>query len=377
MDAGARWRLARARARRAAGARVTLLRGYLVFAVFRGVATVLAVLVVVTSAIEFVGQLNDVGTGDYDLQAALIYIGLRIPRTIFTTLPIAALIGGLLSLGNLAVHRELVVMRASGISSWQLLSAVGLAGFALAVLMVLLGESLAPSLGAYANDMRTRTMHDELAAAKGQATWLRDGDRFVSLRRQAGDLGYGGGVLMFEIGAEQELKEIARADSADLDSANRWVLANYAETVFDASGIAVRSERESTESYGLNPDLLELSVVREDLLDTPSLERYIGYLRANGLDAHRYLVAYWSRIASVVSVVVMTTLALPFVFGSLRSAAAGSRLVVGLVIGLSYYVSGEVLRSAGAVYGLDPLLIAWAPTAVLVLVTAFAFARIR
>ena len=54
---------------------MTLLRSYLVMAVFRGVATVLAVLVAVTCAIEFVGQLNDVGTGDYDLQAALTYVG--------------------------------------------------------------------------------------------------------------------------------------------------------------------------------------------------------------------------------------------------------------------------------------------------------------
>jgi lipopolysaccharide export system permease protein len=356
---------------------MTLLRGYLVMAVFRGVATVLGVLVVVTSAIELVGQLNDVGTGNYDLQAALTFIGLRVPRTIFNTLPIAALIGGLLSLGNLAVHRELVVMRASGVSSWQLLSAVGLAGFALAVLMVLLGESLAPSLGAYASEMRTSALHEDFDLADGQATWLRDGDRVVSLRRQAGDLGYGGGVLLFELGPEQSLEEIARADSADLDPANRWILANYAETSFTPEGVAVRSERESTEAYGINPDLLALSVVREDLLDTPSLVRYIGYLRANDLDAHRYLVAYWSRIASVVSVVVMTVLALPFVFGSLRSAGAGARLLVGLIVGLSYYVSVEVLTSAGDVYRLDPLVIAWAPTAVLVLVTAVAFARIR
>ena len=356
---------------------MTLLRGYLVMAVFRGVATVLAVLVVVTCAIEFVQQLNDVGTGDYDLQAALTFVGLRVPRTVFVTLPIAALIGGLLSLGNLAVHRELVVMRASGVSSWQLLSAVGLAGFALAVLMVLLGESLAPSLGAYASELRTRTMHDEITVAKGQATWLRDGDRIVSLRRQGGDLGYGGGVLMFEIGPGQRLKEIARADSASLDSQNRWALSNYVETAFEDDGVAVRSERQSAESYGLNPDLLELSVVREDLLDTPSLVRYIGYLRANDLDAHRYLVAYWSRIASVVSVVLMTVLALPFVFGSLRSAGAGARLVVGLIVGLTYYVSGQVLTSGGEVYGLDPLVIAWAPSALLLLVTAVAFARIR
>ncbi len=355
---------------------MTLLRAYLVMAVFRGVVSVLAVLVVVTCAIDFVGQLNDVGTGDYDLQAALSYIGLRVPRTMFTTLPIAALIGGLLSLGNLAVHRELVVMRASGVSSWQLLSAVGLAGLGLAVLMVLLGESLAPSLGAYASEMRTRALHDDIALADGQATWLRDGDRVVSLRRQAGDLGYGGGVLMFELGPEQSLRQVARADSADLDSSNRWVLSNYAETSF-ADGVAVRSERESTEASGINPDLLELSVVREDLLDTPSLVRYIGYLTANGLDAHRYLVAYWSRIASVVSVVVMTVLALPFVFGGLRSAAAGARLVVGLIVGLSYYVAGQVLKSGGEVYGLDPLIIAWAPTAILRLIASVAFARIR
>jgi lipopolysaccharide export system permease protein len=64
------------------------------------------------------------------------------------------------------------------------------------------------------------------------------------------------------------------------------------------------------------------------------------------------------------------------VFGGLRSAGAGARLVVGLIIGLSYYVAGEVLTSAGAVYGLDPLVIAWAPSVVLVLVTAFAFTRI-
>lgn len=356
---------------------MTLLRTYIMVTVLRGVAVVLAVLVGVTSAVELVGQLNDVGNGDYDLRAALTYVALRIPRTIFTTLPIAALIGSLLSLGNMAVHRELVVMRASGVSSWQLLSAVGLAGFLLAVLMVLLGESLAPSLGAYASEMRTRALHDEVAVPRGQATWLRDGDRILALRRQAGDIGYGGGVLMFEVGPEQTLKEVARADSADLDSESRWVLSNYSETVFGENGVAVRSERESTEAYALNPDLLALSVVRADLLDTPSLQRYIGYLEANSLDAHRYLVAYWSRIASVVSVIFMTALALPFVFGSLRSAGAGARLVVGLVVGLGYYVFGEVLTSGGEVYGLSPVAVAWAPSALLAVVAAVAFARIR
>jgi lipopolysaccharide export system permease protein len=236
---------------------------------------------------------------------------------------------------------------------------------------------LAPSLGAYASELRTRSMHEEIAVANGQATWLRDGDRIVSLRRQAGDLGYGGGVLIFDVGPQQSLKQVARAESAELDDASRWVLSNYAETSFGEGGVTARTERGSSGAHGLNPDLLELSVVRADLLDTPSLVRYIAYLRANSLDAHRYLVAYWSRLASVFSVVVMTMLALPFVFGGLRSAGSGARLLVGLIIGLTYYVAGEVMTSGGEVYGLDPLVIAWAPTVLVALVMAFAFARIR
>jgi lipopolysaccharide export system permease protein len=213
-------------------------------------------------------------------------------------------------------------------------------------------------------------------AAPGQATWLRDGDRILSLRRQAGDLGYGGGVLLFEMGPDQMLKQIARADSADIDAESRWVLSNYVETSFLANGVDTSSAREATQTYSLNPNLL-VSVVREDMLDTPALQRYIRYLKENSLDARRYEIAYWTRMSSIASVVLMTILALPFVFGGLRSASTGGRLLVGLLIGLSYYVIGEVLVRGGEVFDLDPIVVAWAPSAMLLLVTLVALSRAR
>jgi lipopolysaccharide export system permease protein len=73
----------------------------------------------------------------------------------------------------------------------------------------------------------------------------------------------------------------------------------------------------------------------------------------------------------------MTILALPFVFGGLRSAGTGARLIVGLVVGLSYYAIEQVLASGGEVYGLHPLLVAWAPSSVLLLITVVAMARAR
>src|SRR4051812_23468084 len=197
------------------GSHVTLLRGYIVMAVFRGVALALTVIVTIYASIDLVSQLHDLGTGSYGFPQLLSYVLLRLPHKIFDTLPAAALIGSLLSLGNLAVHRELVVMRASGISSLQLLGTVGIAGITLAVLMALIGESVAPSLSGYASEMRQQAMRsDNGATTKGPATWLRDGDRILSVGRQTGELGYGGGVLLFELGPDHTLKEVARADSA-------------------------------------------------------------------------------------------------------------------------------------------------------------------
>jgi lipopolysaccharide export system permease protein len=355
---------------------MTLLRNYLIKAVLNGVALVLAVFVAIASGIDLVSQLSNLGTGDYTLRTALLYVLLGVPRLAFSVLPASALIGSLLALGNLAVHRELVVMRASGVSSWQLLVSVGLAGFGLAVFMVLVGESVAPSLDVFASEMRTRALNRNVGETANQTTWLKDGDRIVGLRRQAGDLGYGRGVLLFELGPDQALRAVARADSAVLDG-DRWALTNYSATEFLDNGVTARTERQSTDTEGLNPDLLALSSVREDFLDTPSLRRYIRYLEQNDLDARRYLVAYWTRMSDVVSVVLMTILALPFVFGGLRSAGTGARLLVGLLVGLSYYVIGEVLASGGEVYNLPPLAVAWAPSAVLLVITAVALARAR
>jgi lipopolysaccharide export system permease protein len=65
------------------------------------------------------------------------------------------------------------------------------------------------------------------------------------------------------------------------------------------------------------------------------------------------------------------------VFGGLRSASTGGRLLVGLLIGLSYYVVGEVLVRGGEVFDLDPIVVAWAPSAMLLLVTLVALSRAR
>jgi lipopolysaccharide export system permease protein len=73
----------------------------------------------------------------------------------------------------------------------------------------------------------------------------------------------------------------------------------------------------------------------------------------------------------------MPILALAFVFGSLRSGSAGSRLMIGVIVGLAYYLASETLANSGQVFNLNPALVNWLPSIALCLVTVVAIARIR
>ena len=74
---------------------------------------------------------------------------------------------------------------------------------------------------------------------------------------------------------------------------------------------------------------------------------------------------------------IMPILALAFVFGSLRTGGTGSRLLIGVIIGLAYYLASEMLANSGQVFNLNPALITWLPSIVLAMVTAIALSRIR
>jgi lipopolysaccharide export system permease protein len=356
---------------------LSLLTKYIVTGVLKSTALVAFALVAVSSVIEFVGQLDDVGLGAYGLREALLFVLLRVPFKIFDVLPAATLLGALLSLGNMAVHRELVVIRTSGVSHYRLLASVSAAGVVLLVIMFLLGESVAPSLGNYARSMRSDALLEDVATGSARSTWFKDGDRIFNLHRPGNGEDFDLAVSVFELDGRSGLRSIATAESVNAADSEQWTLNDYTETSFADTQTEVLSLATIDQDYGLSTDLLELSEVRADLLDTPALIRYIDYLELNGLDASRYLAAYWGRIANGASVVLMAILALPFVMGSLRSAGTGARMIIGLIIGLGYYVSVQLSERIGQVFALDPAVAAWAPGAILLVITAFAVVRLR
>jgi len=70
-------------------------------------------------------------------------------------------------------------------------------------------------------------------------------------------------------------------------------------------------------------------------------------------------------------------LAIPFVLGPLRSAGAGARMMLGLGLGIAFFLLQRLIESSTVVFKLDPVLLAWLPTVLLATVTLTLLSRAR
>lgn len=354
---------------------MSLLTTYLMRTIFMSTMLVMLVLLALAGLFEFIGQLDST-QGNYGIAEALLFAILRLPQLSFEMLPIAALIGALLGLGALANNSELVVMRTAGLSVARLAGMVAITGLALTALTGLVGEFIGPPLDYFARTMRDEARYETEDRDIGSAAWVKDGQVILHLERINTEFEFGA-LYMFRFNDDHSLLSIAKADNAGIDDDDKWVLENLQETRFSDNSVEVVESPMSIADFDLNPDLLGITLVKPVSLSGRGLLSYINYLKRNDLDATRYEMELWSRIARTSTVMLMPVLALAFVFGSLRSAGAGGRLMIGVLIGLAYFLASEMLANSGQVFRLNPAVVTWLPSAALLLVTGFSLSRVR
>jgi lipopolysaccharide export system permease protein len=355
---------------------VNLLDRYLYRTVMLYTLMAMAVLLTLGALVLFISQQGEIGVGDYSAGDAFLFTVLNLPQQAFELLPIGAMIGALMGLGNLASGSELVVTRASGVSVWRIGWPVGLAGLTLALLMYGIGEFAAPPLAQFAKREKTTLKLADVSFAGQSSAWVKDGN--LILRVQTGEVDQAfGGVFLFQLAGASRLQSIERADRISVADPGRWRLHNVATTRFDAEHVSGESTNELTIRSTVNPEFLGLAATDPDLLTLRGLAAYIDHLRRNNLDTAVFEIGFWSRIARMFGVVVVTLLALPFVFGPLRSTGAGTRTVIGVLLGVVFFLITRTVENGGQLFGLNAVLVGWLPTAAIAAATALAISRTR
>jgi len=349
---------------------------YIIKSLLGAVALVTTVLLVLLGLFMFISQQGEIGTGGYTSGAALWFVLLNVPDQLFQFLPIATMIGSLIGLGALARSSELTVMRAAGLSIQRIGLSAAMAGLLLTGLALVVSEFVAPSLGQLAREQKALAKFSNISFAGQGGAWVRDGDLILQVQQQSGD-GAFGGLMVFDLSGDNRLLGAGRAASAVEQPGGGWSLTGYAESRFQDGRVEARREPSRLLDTRVSGAFLGVATADPTQMSVRALRGLVGYLRSNGQQTRGFEFALWSRIAKVFAVFFATLLALPFVFGSLRSAGAGSRATLGLILGLGYFMLQKMVESGTLAFALDPLLLAWAPTLLLASVVGVLVLRLR
>jgi lipopolysaccharide export system permease protein len=163
---------------------MSLLSRYVIRTVIGYTGLVMIILLILCGLYLFITQQDDIGVGNYQTADALMFMLLNLPEYGFELLPIGALIGSLIGLGNLARSSELIVMRTSGTSVFRMAAWVGSAGVFLALMTWVIGDYVAPQLREQANQQKTQAKFNQFVRAGDQSVWARDNNTFISVRQQ-------------------------------------------------------------------------------------------------------------------------------------------------------------------------------------------------
>jgi lipopolysaccharide export system permease protein len=354
---------------------MNILDRYIIGRILAMTALVMAVIIALAILITFIYEQGDTGTGHYGSLDAFWYALMSVPQQAWDLMPIGALIGSLLGLGSLASSSELTVARAAGLSVRRLALTVFIAGVLLVGAEVILGELLAPPLQQVARQQKALERFSN-AHFGGGAAWVRDGNQILGVE-ESQDGETLGGMLIFELSADHHLLAVGRAARALAGTNHRWELHGYAESRFGANQVTAVSQGVRTLDSNVSGQFLHLAMSEPGELASSALWTLVRYYRANSLDPKPYLFAFWSRIARTCAIAFAVLLAIPFVLGPLRSGGAGARLLLGLMLGLGFFFLQRFIESGTIVFDLNPVMLAWLPVTILIVVSLGLLARVR
>lgn len=351
---------------------------YLARTVVVNVLLVLFMLTMLAGIINFVSEIHVTYSHEhYTLWDAVVYTVMKMPGGVYDMFTVSVLLGALLGLGELASHNELTVLRAAGVSAARLGGAALCGGLLLAATCVVIGEFVAPVTEQRAEDRRAELVESRDNPLGAGGVWAKDNGAFVNIRTMTSRDSVHG-IYSYRVNDQRQLEEAGYAGVGNFAGANSGEI-NVMGTLLkpDGQGSSVYAHDERKWDTSLNPELISLFAVDTTTLSARGLYHYIGYMRDNHLDDRRYVTEFWSRIAKPVALLAMLLLAMPFVFGPLRSSSTGQRLLIGMLIGIGFYMFNSIFMQAGIVFGLNPLISAWLPTLLLVATGVIAIRRIK
>ena len=350
-----------------------LLSKYIAKIVLASIGLVALMLTGLQVFILFVKQLGDLGKGGYGIVQATWFVFCQLPYQVYIFMPMASLLGCLIGLGVMASHRELVVMRAAGVSIWQVTQSVFKAALIVIITVTLLGETLAPQLLRISNDKKLMAISGGQTLRTSRGMWLRVRNDFITIGTVRSNTELRG-VYQFRFDASHHLRLSRELDKIEFED-GVWRATGVHETFIHDNHTTARDIASMNWDVVVKPAVFSIGNSEPDEMTLHELRQYIRAQKTTSQQATSYQLDYWQRIVQPLTTLVMMMIAIPFIFGPLRSSTMGSKLLAGAAVGFGFNILNRFFGPLSHVYQWPPFLAAIIPTCIFALLGVYLMRR--
>lgn len=299
----------------------------------------------------------------------LKYYAFYTPEIIQKMLPVACLLGTILTVSSLNKGGELVALFSCGMSLIRVVTSILISILLISAFSYYLSDRIMPQMAKNKNFIfynHIRKNPSLFSTIKTNRIWYRSKNTIFNIKTLNVDGTKAQGLTLYFFNEAWDLLQMLTADEVELKG-EKWDLKRGSVTIFSKQESFPLTSNFNAKTIVMGEEAKDIqgSGQTSELLTQSELKRFIEKNREAGLDTIRYEVDYHAKFGFAVAGLIMSLLGLPFSVSKARSG--GTMLNVGIAIGLvfAYWVILSSFLTLGGHGYVPPILAAWAPNILL------------
>ncbi len=323
----------------------------------------LLVFVTIFSAVDAMSMM--VNYKGVDTSALLRYYAYAFPDGIEKMLPVACLMGTVLTLSSLNKANELVALHASGMSLLRISAPLLISVIFVSSVFYFIGDRIGPSMTRHKNYIfyhEIKKMPGMYSVVKTDRIWYRSKNSIFNIKTLNPEASKAQGLTLYLFSDAWDLLQMMTAQEVEIKG-KQWSLSNGSVTLFAADSSFPLTSAFKQKSITMTEDSKDLTSTGQtsDMLSQNELSEFISKNKEAGSDTTHYEVDYHAKYAFSFAGIVMCLLGIPFSVS--RSRTGGTFLNIGICMALVfvYWVLYSSSLTLGGHGYLPAVLAAWLP----------------
>lgn len=309
----------------------------------------------------------------------LNYYAYFAPEVIYKMLPVACVVGMVITISTLNKGSELVALFASGLSLFRISRVLFISITILGIFSYYLSDQLMPLFNKQKNFIFYSEMEKNPSlyqTIKTNKIWYRSKNAIFNIKTLNAEGNKAQGLSLYFFSENWDLVQMLTANSV-LMNGEQWVLKHGTVTVFDKESSFPLNDKFVEKTIVMSQDAHDLRSTGQtsDILTQAELSRFINKNKEAGLDTIRYEVDFHSKFSFALAGLVMSLLALPFCVGHSRGGGMAKNIGICLGLVLAYWILYSTSQTLGSHGQLSPILAAWSPNVIMTAMGVFLLLR--